>query len=184
MTIYKASKIIRESMPCVLLLLIISWITGDIWENISGLLLGKYSIFLIILPGYISAIGSIGSVYVSRLSSHILIGDLDEHFKPRSIFLANILGLFVSSIIYFSMLSIAGFVLATLFQFPVLALNIFIITIGAGLISIACIMIVGTIVTFFAYKKGLDPDNFTSPLMSNLGDLFGSLFLGIFVLSF
>ena len=180
MTFYNYRKIVKESLPFMIFLLILSWTTGDLWETFARALLDKYFVIFILLPGYISAIGSIGSVFVSRLTSHTLLGELNERFEPYHLLITNILGLMFSGVLYFTGLALVGNLMSFYFLLPINPLRLYIILLSSGLISVFCIMIFGMLVTFIAYKQGLDPDNFASPLMSNLGDLLGSFFLVVF----
>ncbi|MFQ5998633.1 MAG: magnesium transporter, partial [Candidatus Bathyarchaeia archaeon] len=48
---------------------------------------------------------------------------------------------------------------------------------SAGLISTLAMCAVGAIVAYLTFKRGLNPDNFTAPLTTSLGDA-----LGVFLL--
>lgn len=183
MPYYSAKKIIKESIPFFMFLLIISLMTGNMLESFSENVLYRYVFLIIILPGYISAIGDTGSVFVSRLTSHLLLGEIDESFKPFRIMLANIISLLLISLTYLSAISIIAYLLAAiLYDFAISLWTIMFVIIGSGMSAVILLMMSGTVATFVTYKYGLDPDNFTSPLMANLGDLLGSVLLLLFAL--
>jgi len=182
MPYYKASSIIKQSLPFFLFLLVLSLTTGNVLNTFVDDVLYKYIFLLVVLPGFISAIGDTGSVFVSRLTSHIFIGELDSSFRPFRILFSNIIGLLLTTLTHLLAISGIAYIVSLIFAIGVDFVVIVAIFLLSGFSSVLILMFFGIITTYLTYKYGLNPDNFTSPLMGNLGDLVGSATLILFAL--
>jgi mgtE-like transporter len=181
---YRASVIIRESFPILLFLLIFSLITGRTLEEATHILVDEAPFIFLVIPAFINMAGVLATVFSSRLTSRLFIGTIDRRFRPR--------------LLAFDLLSIAavaftGFLLLALTIILVTKYLLFIATndvallyvfLTAGLTATISMCTVGIIVAYVSFSKGLNPDNFTAPFTSTLGDMVGTLILIFAVRSF
>ena len=181
MTIYSAKRILKESLPISFFLLTLSWTTGSVLENISYTLIEKYIYLFITLPIFLTSVGDIGCVFVSRLTSHLHLGELSQTFRPYKILFSNILGITLTSLGYFILLSFLSYGIALISGATISIFKLLLVFLSAGLLTISILYVLGLMVTMVAFKKGLDPDNFTSPLVANTGDMIGAFTLAFLI---
>ncbi|MHA1506994.1 MAG: magnesium transporter [Candidatus Asgardarchaeia archaeon] len=181
--IYDYKKIIKEGLPLMIILIIFSLTSGNYLESISSYIIERRLYFFFILPGYIDMMGDLGSVFVARLTSHIYVGDVNEKLRPLSIVFENVIAIYIVafiSLLYLSLITVA--LCNLLLNISVDFFYILKILSISGFITITILILVAIFATIITYRKGLDPDNVTSPLMSNLGDLIGTILLASFIL--
>ena len=184
MTIYSVKRILKESLPISLFLLTLSWITGGILEDISYALIEEHIYLFVTLPIFLTSVGDIGCVFVSRLTSHLHLGELSPSFKPYRVLFSNIFGITLTSIGYFILLSFLGYAVALISGATISIFQLLTVFLVAGLLTTCVLYVVGIIVTMFTFKKGWDPDNFTSPLIANAGDMIGAITLALLITIF
>ena len=184
MTIYSAKRILKESLPFALFLLTLSWITGSVLEDISYALIEEYIYLFVTLPIFLTSVGDIGCVFVSRLTSHLHLGELSSSFKPYRVLFSNIFGIIVTSIGYFVLLAFLGYGVAVISGASISIFQLLLVFLTAGLLTTSILYVLGIFVTMIAFRKGLDPDNFTSPLIANTGDMIGTFTLALLITTF
>lgn len=137
----------------------------------------------ILLPGFLAERGNISGSLSARLSSKLHLGKITPSLKDNKILKENILASFILGIGVSFILGVLAF-LFNLAIFNQFLPKIILISLLASVLS-QLIMIPTTALTcFFLFKKGFDPDNVMSPIVSTLGDFISvfSLILAIWVI--
>jgi len=182
---YRASVIIRESFPILLFLLIFSLITGRTLEEATHILVDEAPFIFLVIPAFINMAGVLATVFSSRLTSRLFIGTIDRRFRPLRLLAFDLLSI--------AAVAFTGFLLLALTIILVTKYLLFIATndvallyvfLTAGLTATISMCTVGIIVAYVSFSKGLNPDNFTAPFTSTLGDMVGTLILIFAVRSF
>jgi len=161
---------------------------------ITGYFMGVYSsnlalipALLILIPGAIAMRGNIFGAFGSRLGSYLHLGQIEPYFKRSKLLDQNILSSFSLSFFMSLLLAFTSSIFAKILNIPYSFIDLSLISLFAGLIS-GFIMIIPTVLTtFLTYRRGWNPDNLTSPLITLFGDIFTLPFLFIsanFVLRF
>ena len=55
------------------------------------------------------------------------------------------------------------------------------IILGAGVLLVFVISIISVATAFWSFKRGLDPDNMTAPIVTTIGDTLGIIFLFLLI---
>lgn len=147
----------------------------------AGSVLGGMENSLTILPGILVMIppllalrGNIGGALASRLGTGLHQGIVDPEvmWGPEvktnvgaSLFLTFIVSL-VAGVLSFFVTVLTGLNPFTFYLFRVLVS----IALIAGMLSSFVLIGLSVFVALFSYRRGWDPDNVTSPLVSSLGD--------------
>lgn len=137
----------------------------------------------ILLPGFLGMRGNISGSLSARLSSKLHLGKITPSLKDNKILKENILASFILGIGVSFILGVLAFLFnLTIFNqfFP----KIILISLLASVLSQLIIIPATTLTCFFLFKKGYDPDNVMSPIVSTLGDFISvfSLILAIWVI--
>ncbi len=139
--------------------------TNEIFLAIPGL--------LILLPTSLGMRGNIFATLASRLGSALHMGTLKKMGADDNILTANVLAAFSLSIVLSVYLGFVSKGMTFVFNLPAMPLVQFIsISVLAAVISSIFLMATTVWISFYSYKKGWDPDNVTSPIITAVGDFF------------
>ncbi len=162
-------KTIKEGMIGIIYVIAISSISGIIL-SLSYKSLHQNIHYVIILPSLMTMSGSVGSILMSKFTTKLNIGEIDLH-SPISVF--NFLGfsflviippfttLLLVSATFTEILAPIG--LTSFLRFATRAILIGYLTM---LIAIPLILLI----SFETFKYGLNPDNFSIPIVTSTAD--------------
>lgn len=153
---------------------------GDL---ITGIIMGVSTSSLRVLPALIvlipPAIGMRGNIFASlgsRLGTGLHTGQISPDFKGK-ILRDNVNSSFILTILMSIYLGIIAALTAHLLGMDVEMTDMVLISLLAGIFS-AFFMLALTIATaFFSYRRGWDPDNVTTPIITLAGDIITLPFL-------
>ena len=127
---------------------------------------------LILLPGILDMRGNISCALGSRLGSALHMGYIKPAFRFDDEMKANIFSSLILSIVM-------SIILAALSYWISLFMNIknvsfallFFISVLSSTLSGIFLTFLTVSVAIMTYRKGLDPDNITTPLLATIGDI-------------
>ncbi|NIO22247.1 MAG: divalent cation transporter [Candidatus Aenigmarchaeota archaeon] len=163
-------RIVEETTPLV--------VGFAVLELIAGGILGAMIIDIELLPGLFILIpalldmrGSIGSSLGARMNSGLHLG----YIKPGKVtkaLRANIYSALILSFILSVILSVFATLACSLYGVMcVTFIEFFLISVIAGISSGIVLIFLAIFISNFSYKKGLDPDDITSPTIGTTGDI-------------
>ncbi len=169
---FKATLI--EGLPTVLILSILSNFTGGLLSQFRYQI-ERFPHFLLLYPALIDSVGDegsiISSVFTTQLSLGIANPSLKELFKKDN--KNTIFGTFLAGTFVFVLLSVVSGTIFFLSLIEIVGtIIVIILTNFTLLIPITIISFISGIVTF---KYGLNPDNYTIPMISSVSDLLTTL---------
>ncbi|MFX0162010.1 MAG: magnesium transporter, partial [Candidatus Hodarchaeota archaeon] len=133
---YDARVIINESLPFLALIIVFSMVTGNFLEGFAEDIIEKYSIILLILPAFINMSGSLASVFTSRITSSLYVGQIDKDFKPYRVLFLNMASMALVGFTGFLFLAFIGMTLAsTFFDISVAFYNFVLIVVFSGIVT-------------------------------------------------
>ncbi len=159
-------KIVKETFPSEMVSIV-----GDIFAGIVlSILIVSFESFLIlilIIPALLSLRGNLSGPFIARTSRDLIIGE----FNLKSWF-ENVLATYALALITAIAIGILSIIL------NLLLIRLFIFHIGLliviPIISILLTLTVSipcsTALNFFAFKRGLDPNNIVNPIMTAVDD--------------
>jgi len=163
------SKDFKESL--------VSLLMSTMGDLITGIIMGVSTSSLEMLPSLIilipPAIGMRGNIFASlgsRLGTSLHTGQLSPDFKGK-ILKDNVNSSFILTILMGIYLGIIATFTAHFLGMDVDIIDMVLISLLAGIIS-AFFMLALTVATaFFSYRRGWDPDNVTTPIITLAGDM-------------
>jgi mgtE-like transporter len=175
---WDARRIVRNMFPLLLVLCTVVLWAGITLEE-AGALLEEYGVLAVMVPTMVGAGGNLGTILSSRLSTRLHLGT--TKFDPYDrVLWANVAAVLALSFTVFSALAIGAWLIGLLTGSS-LGLGILLaISLTSGL-SLAVIAVVFSFITTYgSYRLGIDPDDTTIPIVTNLVDVFGMLiFIGV-----
>jgi len=161
-------KMIKESLPTMLLVAFMVNITGTVLKGISILADARREIYTI-YPAIIDMMGDVGVVVGSAATTKLALGVLTPSFSSIKNHAKNIFSAWSASIVLFAVLGFLSLALNDIFSFQgisSLLLTLFI----SNIIAFSAIAILSYAISILTFKRGLDPDNFVLPVGSCLAD--------------
>lgn len=183
--IYNWKKIVRFSLPLLTVCALIEIFAGHILLYKQNTLI-LYPIFLISIPVINSVGGNIGSVLGARLASGLHVGyisiSLNDKKMHNNLFTAIMIGLIMYIILgviiyFFYYLAFSS----SNIEVSIDLINFVIIILGTGFSLVCIVSVLSVFTAFWSFKKGLDPDDIVAPVVTTVGDVFGLLFLFLYI---
>ncbi len=133
---------------------------------------------LILVPGINGVGGNVGTVLGARLTSGLYTGTLSVRLSDRGL-QAQVRDALVLYVITFVFLAIFIYVAAVVLPgTPPFGLEVLVfLMLTTGLMLAGVLILVTVAVALLTFRRGLDPDNFVTPIVTTMGDLLGIAFL-------
>jgi len=179
---YTISRMFRESAPTLLIPMIATAPAGLVLSNFEETLVLMPTL-LILLPPLNDLAGDFGCVIASRLSTALYLGRIQPWFKGISELKNEFITILVTGMISSIYLGVTCHFSALILGFESIGITVLVIlSLITTTMLIVFEFIIGTIVGLISFSKGLDPDNITIPIVTDLGDTGGIIFLMYFSL--
>lgn len=174
MSFYKAKKIIKESFPLLTLCISIEILSGQLLNTKEEQFI-KIPLLLALVPVINGIGGNIGSILGARVASGLHVGYITPDLKGKEL-KKNAIDTLILGITTFFLLAIFIYHLSPLIGLEMEELTlikILGIMLGAGIVLTIIAIFLGIIVAIFSFKKGVDPDNVVTPIVTTTCDALG-----------
>ena len=161
-------KILEENLPIIILCLCIGILSGyflnqSITNETTGILL--------ISPAIMATTGNIGSIFGSQLTTDLHSGIIDAKLKQARTLTMRIIAMIILSLIISTMIGVTAYFISLILKIFGRQLYHFIfLSIISGSITSILMIVISIFVSFISFSRGLDPDNFVTPLVSTISD--------------
>jgi mgtE-like transporter len=170
-------RIVRESVPVLLLSGLISMLAGLTLQGRLDPLLALPAL-LVVIPPLLSLSGSLAGILASRLATKLHLGLVEVRRGVWRGVLEDVLLVYVLATAIFIVLAVATEVLSGLLSLDGPSVGKLVgVVLLAGLLATTLSNFVGYFGALLTYRFGLDPDNFGIPLVSSASDLLGAVSL-------
>lgn len=177
---YTARRITLESLPLLLSVALLSILSGQVLQGHEALII-SLPVFLLVVPAFVNQSGDIAAVLAARITTELYTGSSERTILKSDNLWGSIIGLLLSSSIGFTFLAVLSGSVAALLGYNSLPLGtLWTITLLAGVTTILSVMVVGLIVALATFRWGLDPDNFSAPVVTTTSDVIGIFLLFMF----
>ena len=161
-------KIIKESLPTMLLVAFMVNITGTVLKGISNLADGRREIYTV-YPAIIDMMGDVGLVVGSAATTKLALGVLAPSFSSIKNHAKNIFSAWTASLVLFAVLGLLSLAINGMFSLQGIS-NLLLILFVSNVIAFTVIVLLSYGIAILTFKRGLDPDNFVLPIGSSLAD--------------
>ncbi|MFC6769532.1 magnesium transporter [Natrinema soli] len=167
--------IVRTMFPILLVLSMLEMGSGYVLEELEETYLANPTL-LVLVPVMIGMGGNLGAILSSRLSTRLHLGLLE--FDPRDeVLWTNILAILGLAATIFSALGIAAWVVGRVIAEPMALVDLMLISVVSGMLLAVIAVVLSIGATYVSYTQGLDPDDTTIPVVTNLCDILGVIVL-------
>lgn len=175
---WRTRSIVRNMFPLLIVLSIIVLAAGITLEGAEELL-ERYGLLAVMVPTMVAMGGNLGAILSSRLSTRFHLGMTGLDPRDR-VLLANILAILALAATVFTALAVGAWVLGVVFGFPIALRILLAISLISGMAVTVIAIVLSFGVTYASYRMGIDPDDTTIPIVTNVVDVFGMLiFIGV-----
>jgi len=175
---WDARTIVSNMLPLlVVLCTIVLW--AGITLNEAEALLDEYGLLAVMVPTMVGAGGNLETILSSRLTTRLHLGTTELDLRDRVLW-ANVAAVLALAATVFTTLAAGAWVIGQLIGAPLALSALLTISLVSGM-SVAVIAVVfGLAATYGSYRLGIDPDDTTIPIVTNVVDVFGMLiFIGV-----
>jgi mgtE-like transporter len=173
-------KIIKESLPTMLLVAFMVNITGTVLKGISSLANGRRQIYTV-YPAIIDMMGDVGLVVGSAATTKLALGVLAPSFSSIKHHAKNIFSAWTASLMLFAVLGLLSLAINGVFSLQGIT-SLLLILLVTNIIAFSGITILTYAISILTFKRGLDPDNFVIPVGSSLADAITTIALFVALL--
>lgn len=175
---WSTRRIVRNMFPLLVVLSVIVLWAGITLEGAEELL-AEYGLLAVMVPVMVGMGGNLGAILSARLTTRLHLGTTE--FDPRDRHLwATVSAILALAATVFLTLAVAVWLFGRIVGGSLPLSTLLFISLSSGL-SVAIIAVCFAIAaTYGSYRLGIDPDDTTIPIVTNVVDVFGMLiFLGI-----
>ena len=175
---WSTKAIVTTMFPLLIVLSVIVLWAGITLEEAEEML-EKYGILAVMVPTMVDMGGNLGAILSSRLSSRFHLGTTEMDPRDRVLW-ANVLTILALAVTIFTALAFGAYAIGLVVGTELTLGMLLTISLVSGL-SVALIAIVFSFAaTYGSYKLGIDPDDTTIPIVTNVVDVFGMvIFIGV-----
>jgi mgtE-like transporter len=173
-------KIIKESLPTMLLVAFMVNITGTVLKGISNLAAARKEIYTV-YPAIIDMMGDVGLVVGSTATTKLALGILAPTYSSIRNHAKNIFSAWSASLVLFGVLGLLSLVINGIFSMQGV-FSLLLILLISNIIAFVAITSISFAISILTFKRGLDPDNFVIPVGSSLADAITTIALFIALL--
>ncbi len=175
---WETKSIVTNMFPLLVVLSIIVLWAGITLEDAEELL-EQYGLLAVMVPTMVDMGGNLGAILSSRLSTRFHLGTTKIDLKDRVLW-ANIAAVLALAATIFTALAFGAWAIGQVIGAALALSTLLIISLTSGM-AVAVIAIVFSILaTYGSYKLGVDPDDTTIPIVTNVVDVCGMvIFIGV-----
>ena len=175
-------RIIVQSAPVLLICIVLDIAAGlTIDDQITSLV--TLPALLVLIPPFLEDANALGGILTSRLSSMLHMGTLEPTRAPKRTTWENFVIIYIFSLWVFTLVGVTAHFVAVILGLgsPGL-LQMVVLSLSAGFITVTVLNFISYYVAIYAYRFGLDPDDHSIPLTSSAIDAVGAISLIVMII--
>lgn len=170
--------IVLNMFPLLIVLSFIVLIAGITLEDAEKLL-EEYGLLAVMVPTMVDMGGNLGAILSARLSTRFHLGTtrLDPHDR---VLWANVLAILALAASIFTAQAIGAYLIGLAIGSQLGLGTLLVISLVSGMALAVIAIIFSFAATYASYQMGIDPDDTTIPIVTNVVDVLGMIiFIGV-----
>ncbi|MFP4218376.1 MAG: magnesium transporter [Salinarchaeum sp.] len=175
---WRIRRIVGHMFPLLIVLsVIVLW--AGLTLGAAEALLEEFALLAVMVPTMIGMGGNLGAILASRLSTRLHLGTASFDLGDRMLW-ANVGAIVGLAATIFTALAVGTWLIGLAIGARLGLSDLLVISLGSGLLITAIAIVASLLVTYLSYRLGIDPDDTTIPIVTNIVDVFGMvIFLAI-----
>ncbi len=175
---WDAKAIVTNMFPLLVVLCIIVLWAGITLEDAEELL-EQYGLLAVMVPTMVDMGGNLGAILSSRLTTRLHLGTTDLDLRDRVLW-ANVAAIFALAATVFTALAVGAWAIGQVIGAPLGLATLLTISLTSGMAVAVIAVVFSFAATYGSYRLGIDPDDTTIPIVTNVVDVFGMvIFIGV-----
>lgn len=178
---WSVRAIVVTMVPLLVVLSVLEMGSGYVLHELEETFLDRPTL-LVLVPVMIAMGGNLGSILSARLSTRLHLGTLT--FSPRDpVILKNVAAVLALALTVFTALGVSAYALSLV---PVVGIgggmtlrDTLLVSVVSGMLLAVVAVALSVSATYASYRLGLDPDDTTIPVVTNLCDILGVVILAV-----
>lgn len=172
---WRAGRIVATMFPLLVVLSVLEMGSGYVLETLEATYLENPTL-LVLVPVMIGMGGNLGAILSSRLSTRLHLGTLA--FEPRDrVLWVNVAAVMLLAATVFTALGIAAWVVGGLIASPMPLSELLVVSVVSGMLLAGIAVLLSVAAAYVSYRRELDPDDVTIPVVTNVCDICGVVVL-------
>ena len=175
---WETKSIVTNMFPLLIVLCIIVLWAGITLEDAEELL-ETYGLLAVMVPTMVDMGGNLGAILSSRLSTRLHLGTTEFDPRDRELW-TNIAAVLALAATIFTTLAVGAWVIGQLIGSVLTLSTLLVISLTSGMAVAVIAVVFSILATYGSYKLGIDPDDTTIPIVTNVVDVCGMvIFIGV-----
>jgi mgtE-like transporter len=159
--------------PFLIVLSVIVLAAGITLEDAEEMLT-EYGILAVMVPTMVDMGGNLGAILSSRLSTRFHLGMSELDPRDRTLW-ANVAAILALAATIFTALAFGAYLLGQVVGSSLRLPTLLTISLVSGLSVAVVAIVVSFAATYASYRMGIDPDDITIPIVTNVVDVVGMI---------
>ncbi|ELZ41308.1 MgtE integral membrane region [Halorubrum californiense DSM 19288] len=172
---WSIGRIVRTMIPLLAALSVLQLVSGTVLETYEAVLL-RYPALLVLVPVQIGTAGNLASITCSRLTTQLYLGTY-EFSASNPALRANAGAVFALAATVFGAVGVAAWAIGLALGGSLALGRVLLISLVSGLCLAVLVVVASVAAVEVSYRVGLNPDDTTIPVVTNLCDIAGVLIL-------
>ncbi len=168
-------RIVRTMVPLLAGLSVLQLVSGSVLESFEATLL-QYPALLVLLPVQIGTAGNLASIMCSRLTTQLYLGTYEPRLSNPDV-RANVVAVFGLAGTVFGLVGVAAWAIGVALGGSLGIARVLLVSIVSGMLLAVVVVIASVVAVEVSYRVGLNPDDTTIPVVTNVCDITGVLIL-------
>jgi mgtE-like transporter len=162
-------------IPLLAALSVLQLVSGSVLEGYEATLL-RYPALLVLVPVQIGTAGNLASIMCSRLTTQLYLGTYEPTLSNPGV-RANVAAVFALAATVFSAVGVAAWALGVALGGDLGLGRVLVISLGSGMLLAVLVVTTSVVAVEASYRIGLNPDDTTIPIVTNVCDVVGVVIL-------
>ena len=170
---WETKTIVANMFPLLIVLSIIVLAAGITLEGAEDLL-REYAILAVMVPTMVDMGGNLGAILSSRLTTRFHLGTTDLDPRDRKLW-GDVAAILALAATIFTALALGAYTLGALLGIGLPLSTLLVISLVSGMALAVIAIVFSFAATYASYRLGIDPDDTTIPIVTNVVDVAGMI---------
>ena len=172
---WSVRRIVWTMVPLLAGLSVLQLVSGTVLESFEATLL-QYPALLVLLPVQIGTAGNLASIMCSRLTTQLYLGTYEPSLSNPDV-RANVGAVFALAGTVFGLVGVAAWAIGVALGGTLAVGRVLAIALSSGMLLAVLVVTTSIAAVEASYRIGLNPDDTTIPIVTNVCDIAGVLIL-------
>jgi mgtE-like transporter len=168
---WKTRSIVSNMFPLLVVLSVVVLFAGLVLESAEQDL-DTFALLAVMVPTMVGMGGNLGAILSARLTTRLHLGTTELDPRDRALW-ANVAAILALAATVFTALAVGAWLVGILIDARLGLAALLLISLTSGMLLAVVAVLFSFAATYGSYRLGIDPDDTTIPIVTNVVDVFG-----------